>query len=282
MVLEMGKPMDNRPIGIFDSGLGGLTAVKQLERILPNEDIVYFGDTGRVPYGSKSKETLLKYAAQDVAFLKNYNVKAVLAACGTISTVANEVGTGCGVPYFDVLHATAAAAVAATKNGRIGVIGTSTTIASGAYSREILALDGSVQVFEQACPLFVPLVENGWISPQDEVTKLVAQRHLTPVAAMGVDTLILGCTHFPIIEAVIAKVMGEQVHLIDSGREAGDALMNCLKAAGGLSDAKGKGTQRFFVSDAPKAFSKIGALFLGHSLQTEAVQVNIETFSANQ
>lgn len=196
--------MDNRPIGVFDSGLGGLTAMRELIRTLPNESILYFGDTGRVPYGSRGREIIRKYAKQDMNFLIRHDVKAVLAACGTVSSVARDIGDALPVPYFDVLRPTARAAVEQTKNGKIGIIGTAATIASGSYRKEIERLAPKTEVFEQACPLFVPLVENAFVSPDDPIPRLTAERYLTPIREAGVDTLILGCTHYPIISVPFA------------------------------------------------------------------------------
>ena len=180
--------MDNRPIGVFDSGLGGLTAMRELIRTLPNESILYFGDTGRVPYGSRGREIIRKYAKQDMNFLIRHDVKAVLAACGTVSSVARDIGDALPVPYFDVLRPTARAAVEQTKNGKIGIIGTAATIASGSYRKEIERLAPKTEVFEQACPLFVPLVENAFVSPDDPIPRLTAERYLTPIREAGVDT----------------------------------------------------------------------------------------------
>ena len=177
--------MDNRPIGVFDSGLGGLTAMRELIRTLPNESILYFGDTGRVPYGSRGREIIRKYAKQDMNFLIRHDVKAVLAACGTVSSVARDIGDALPVPYFDVLCPTARAAVEQTKNGKIGIIGTAATIASGSYRKEIERLAPKTEVFEQACPLFVPLVENAFVSPDDPIPRLTAERYLTPIREAG-------------------------------------------------------------------------------------------------
>ena len=270
--------MDNRPIGVFDSGLGGLTAFKELEKLLPHEDIIYFGDTGRVPYGTKSKETIRRYTAQIISFLRAHKVKAVLAACGTVSSVASDIGAASGIPFVDVLHSTAAAAVKASKNCKIGIIGTPATIASGSYEREMLKLNADLTAFGQACPMFVPLVENGYISPQDEVTRLVAERSLAPLKSAGVDTLILGCTHFPIIAPVISAVMGPQVQLINSGKEAAFALLDLLKAEALLKSSAEPAEHRFFVSDMPENFSAIAETFLGHSIKGETERVNIEEY----
>ena len=209
----------NHPIGVFDSGVGGLTAVKELRALLPHEDIVYFGDTSRAPYGNRSRDTILRYARQDVNFLLSQKVKMIIAACGTVSSVAASMGQSLPVPFTGVVTPTCRAAVKATKNKRIGVIATAATIDSGSYRKELNALHPEIQVFEQPCPLFVPLVENAFIDPGDQVTNLVAQRYLSGLRGAGVDTLILGCTHYPIISAIISKAMGDQVTLIDSGRE---------------------------------------------------------------
>lgn len=272
--------MDNRPIGVFDSGLGGLTAVKQLEKVLPGESIVYFGDTGRVPYGSRDRRTIQRYAQQDMAFLLSQNVKAVLAACGTVSSVARSVGESLSVPYIDVIVPCARAAAAATKTGKIGVIGTAATIASDSYRKALLAINHKYEVFPQACPLFVPLVEAGFVSPQDEVTRLVAERYLAPVRAAGVDTLILGCTHYPIISATIASVMGKGVRLIDSGREAALALAQALKENDLLCQ---QGTPRqvsYYVTDTPENFMNVAELFLGHSVEGRTERIDIERYGA--
>ena len=270
--------MDNRPIGVFDSGLGGLTAFKELETLLPHEDILYFGDTGRVPYGTKSKETIRRYTAQIIEFLKSRGVKAILAACGTVSSVAGDIGAACGVPFVDVLHATAQAAVAASPSQRIGVIATPTTIASGSFQQELVRLSPQAHVFGQACPLFVPLVENGYIAPDDEVTRLVAERSLAPVKQAGADTLILGCTHFPIIAPVIADVMGRDVQLINSGLAAAAALARLLRERDLLKSEQTPAQYRFFVSDTPDNFSAVAEIFLGHSVKGVTQKIQIEEY----
>ena len=268
--------MDNRPIGVFDSGLGGLTAVKQLEKLLPGESIIYFGDTGRVPYGSRGKETIRRYARQDMDFLLSQNVKAVLAACGTVSSVARSVGEALSVPYIDVIRPSAQAAAAATKNGKIGVIGTAATIHSDSYRSALLRLNHQLQVFPQACPLFVSLVESGFVAPQDEVTRLVAERYLAPVRAAGVDTLILGCTHYPIIAPTIGSVMGRGVTLIDSGREAALAMAQALKDRDLLCEPGAPRQVRYFVTDTPENFMNVAELFLGHSVEGRTQRIDIE------
>lgn len=211
--------MSSKPIGVFDSGLGGLTAVKELLHVLPHEDIVYFGDTGRVPYGNRSRETIIKYAEQDAGFLLSKGVKLLIAACGTVSSVASELGGRFRVPFTGVVAPTAAAAAAATKNGNIGVIGTTATIRSGSYKRALQKLSANIRVFQQDCPLFVPLVENNFLSPEDPVVTTIAARYLSWLKENGVDTIILGCTHYPMLKAAISKVMDNRVTLVDSGRE---------------------------------------------------------------
>lgn len=270
--------MDNRPIGVFDSGLGGLTAVKELEKVLPRESIVYFGDTGRVPYGTRSRETVRSYARQDMDFLISREVKAVLAACGTVSSTAADIGAGLPVPYFDVVVPTAKAAAAATGNGKIGIIGTSATIHSDSYRKALLGINYKLEVYSQPCPLFVPLVENAFISPQDEVTRLVAERYLAPIRESGVDTLILGCTHYPIISATIASVMGRGVTLIDSGREAALALAAALREQDLLCDGSAPRQADYYVTDAPESFTGVAELFLGHSVEGRTERINIENY----
>lgn len=274
----MSYEMRNHPIGIFDSGLGGLTAMKELETLLPDESIVYFGDTGRVPYGTRSSEIINQYAAQDIRFLKSQNIKVVLAACGTISSVARDVGKTCGLPFFDVLHATVQAAIRATKNGRIGVIATPATIASGSYRQEILKLRPELQVFEQPCPMFVPLVENGYISPHDEVTNLVVQRSLSPIRAKNIDTLILGCTHFPIIAPIISSVIGKDITLVNSGKEAALALSSYLRENDLLKAEGVPTTKSFYVSDTTEIFSNVAEIFLGHTVSGTTHRINIESY----
>lgn len=264
--------MDNRPIGVFDSGLGGLTAVKQLEQVLPGESLVYFGDTGRVPYGSRGKDTILRYARQDMDFLLAQNVKAVLAACGTVSSTARDIGESLGVPYFDVVLPTARAAAAATKNKKVGVIGTNATIHSDAYRKALLQLDYKLQVFSQPCPLFVPLVENGRFRPGDIVIETVAAEYLAPLKAAGVDTLVLGCTHYPLLEEVIAACMGPGVALVSAGAEGARAAADFLRARGALSGRSDGGACRFFVSDRQEDFARLASIFLGRDV-TEAVEL---------
>ena len=229
--------MDDRPIGVFDSGLGGLTTVRELCRLLPEEDIVYFGDTGRVPYGSRSRETIVKYARQDVAFLRTFDLKTIVIACGTVSTTALDVlAAENPIPVLGVVAPAARAAARATRS--IGLIGTQASIRSGAYERLIRAENPAARVLAQPCPLFVPLVENGRFRPGDVVIETVAAEYLAPLKEAGVDTLVLGCTHYPLLEKVIGAYMGPEVRLINSGAEGARAAADCLRErdapAGGL------------------------------------------------
>ncbi|MBQ9428366.1 MAG: glutamate racemase [Clostridia bacterium] len=258
-------------IGIFDSGLGGLSAYKELRALRPHEDYLYFGDTGRVPYGTRSKEILQKYTRQDIAFLRSRGVDAILAACGTVSSVVlDEIRDEYDLPIFGVVDAAAAAAVKATKNGRIGVLGTGATISSRAFERKIAALSGDALVIPRACPLFVPLVENGYIARDCEVTRLVARDYLAPIKAAGADTLILGCTHFPLIADILNDLL-DGVTLINAGAAAAAAVAASLPQ----SDPKKSGSASFFVSDNPANFDEIARIFLdGHTISAEKVDID--------
>lgn len=264
---------DNRPIGVFDSGLGGLTVVKQLKNLMPNESIVYFGDTGRVPYGSKSNETIIRYAKEDEAFLLQNNVKLIVAACGTVSSVAAHTKKDLPVPFFDVVVPAAKDAVATTKTGRIGIIGTVATIKSGAHKREILKLNPDAFIVSNACPLFVPLVEEGWIEKYDEVTIKTAERYLKPIKEAGVDTLILGCTHYPALYDIIANIMGDDVALINMGASVAKKVEEALSLSGGFADAPSD--DKYFVSDRVDSFSKTAKSLLGFDIETKVEKIDI-------
>lgn len=270
--------MRNRAIGIFDSGLGGLTAARELMKVLPSEDIIYFGDTGRVPYGNKSVDTIKKYAKQDVNFLLSNNVKAIIAACGTVSSVAKDLYGTVPVPYTGVLRPTAKAALNATKNGRIGVIGTTATINSHSYKNHISELSKDAEVFEVDCPLFVPLVENGFTDSEDIIVKSVVERYVSPLLEKGVDTLILGCTHYPILKSAIGKAMGENVTLIDSGRATALYTAELLRENNLLREEKTEGTYKFYVSDTPDNFENLAGVFLGKNIDNQVTQIQIEEY----
>ncbi|MDR1253739.1 MAG: glutamate racemase [Oscillospiraceae bacterium] len=270
--------MANDAIGIFDSGLGGLTTVKELNRILPMEDIIYFGDTGRVPYGTRSKDAIIKYAKQDIAFLKSFKVKMIIAACGTVSSVANFIGDSLPLPFIGIVKPCAIAAVKATKNGKIGVIGTAATIKSHAYLKEMNILKENLDIFEIACPLFVPLIESGIISPGDPVLLEVARRYLLELKEKNIDTLILGCTHYPIIMEAISSIMGENVNIINSGRETAIYAYEFLKNRGMLKKSDDHGKYLFYVSDTADGFESEASKFLNLNLEYKCKKIDIEQY----
>lgn len=268
--------MDPRPIGVFDSGLGGLTCVKRLMDVMPGEDIIYLGDTGRVPYGGKSRETILKYARQDIAFLRSFDIKAVVAACGTVSTNGlEEIAGDYPIPVFGVADAAAQAAARATRNGRIGLIGTTASIRSRAYDEKILRARPGAEIFKKACPLFVPLVEEGRIGRDDEVLRLVAEGYLKELRDTGIDTLILGCTHYPLIAGTVREVMGPGVTLIDTGAETAERLRRALAQAGALAE-RARGGYTYYVTDSAEDFGRSAALFLGTHMEGDVHRVTLE------
>ncbi len=262
--------MDNRPIGVFDSGLGGLSAVRHLQDLLPGEDIIYFGDTGRVPYGTRSRDTIRRYAEEDCRLLLNKGVKYIIAACGTVSSVAPDLLSDLPVPAIGVVEPTAKAASAATANGKIGILGTAATIRSASFEKALLKIDPSFSITATPCPLFVPLVENGWIGIDDPVAIPMVRRYLSAAKLAGVDTIILGCTHFPLLSPIIRQEMGDRVTLIDSGAETATLCAEQLRQADALSN-RDKGETRYFVSDQPEGFSHIAEIFLGHPVEDVAM-----------
>ena len=270
--------MDQRPIGVFDSGSGGLTAVREIRSILPSENIIYFGDTSRVPYGGRSPEILLHYARQDVHFLRSFDVKALLVACGTVSTNALPVlAAESDIPILGVVEPACAAAAAATRNRKVGLIATSASVRSGAYERTLAAMDSTITVYAGACPLFVPLVANGRFRPGDTVIETVAREYLTPLRDTGIDTLILGCTHYPLLAEVIAGVMGSGVTLIDSGASAARALRQTLSDKGLLAQ-RASGTLTLYASDQPQDFGALAPQFLRRPLEGAVLPVDIERY----
>lgn len=282
MTHDHSRSIGNRPIGVFDSGLGGLSAVRQIRTLLPGEDLIYFGDTGRVPYGTRSRDTIRRYAAQDIRFLLSHaDCKAVVVACGTVSANAlEELRAENDIPIIGVIDPAVEAAARATKNGKIGIIATPSTIASGAYEKALLAKDASFSMTSQACALFVPLVENGFVDADDPIPRLTAERYLKSIRESGADTLILGCTHYPLLAAVISAVL-PNVTLIDTGYEAARSLSALLTEHKMASAADKPGISRFYVSDEPQNFAGAAARFLGLSpnegLPT-VEKINIELF----
>ncbi len=269
--------MNNKSIGVFDSGLGGLTAVKQIMTELPNENIIYFGDTGRVPYGTRSRETILKYTRSDIRFLKTFDVKIIVIACGTASSAALPmIKNEFDIPIVGVIDAAVYAAVRATKNKKIGVIGTSGTIKSREYENQIKEYDSDMRVFSRECPMLVPLVENGYFDTP--VTKLIVEEYLEEIRRHGVDTLILGCTHYPLLEKVIHEYMGDDVTLINSGAEVAKYLKKKLDSENAHSGQTDENQYRYYVSDDISSFEQLGGIFLEREINGQVNKIDIEKY----
>ncbi len=271
--------MDPRPIGVFDSGLGGLTAVRALRRILPEENLIYFGDTARVPYGSRSRETLLRYSRQDVRFLRSFDIKAIVIACGTVSTTS--LASLCAendLPIIGVVAPTCQRALAVSREGRIGLIATPASVRSGAYEACLKAQEPSCAVFSAACPLFVPLVENGRYRRGDIVIETVAREYLQPLIDQGIDTLILGCTHYPLLTDVLSDICGPDVTLVSAGEESAFALKRTLRAMDARADPSQSGSAEFFVSDRTEGFEALASVFLEEDLHHVVRQIDIDRY----
>jgi glutamate racemase len=257
------------PIGIFDSGVGGLTVLKEVIKILPYEDIIYLGDTARVPYGIRSHETILKYSYANADFLMTQKIKLLVIACNTASSVSTRyLKKRFNIPIIEVITPGAKRAAKATKNQNIGVIGTEAMIRSENYVRAIKELNPLIEVYPKACPLFVPLVEEGWTEEDNEVSLMVAKKYLNELILSNIDTLVLGCTHYPLLKSVIKKVMGYDVKLVDSAQETAKEILRILKERKLLSSDQGKGNVKFFVTDDIERFKKIGYKFLGIKIKT--------------
>ncbi len=253
------------PIGIFDSGLGGLTVARAIYQALPSDSTIYFGDTARVPYGPKSPAVVRRYSLEIMDWLLRQGVKVLVVACNTSTAHALEALVDAApVPVLGVIEAGARAAVRASAGRPVGVIGTAGTIASRAYRRAIEALDPGVEVVDRACPLFVPLVEEGWFD--QPATRLVAEQYLAPIRAHGVGSLVLGCTHYPLLKPLLGEIMGPEVTLVDSADETARALAELLERRGQVAPAGGEVFHRFAVSDDPERFRQIGSRFLGERL----------------
>lgn len=254
--------MKNRPIGVFDSGVGGLTVVKQMFKKLPDESIIYLGDTARVPYGTKSPETVKRFSIENADFLMRFKVKLIVVACNTASSTSmGELIKHAHVPVVGVIKPGAKKAVTVTRNNRIGIIGTHTTIKSRAYVREIKSISPKIDVVSKPCPLFVPLVEEGWL--REKATFAIAEKYLASFRRKGIDTLVLGCTHYPLLKQVIGKVMGKSVKIIDSASSVADEVHTILMSMGELSRGRKKPRHRFFATDAVEHFVRVGERFLG-------------------
>jgi glutamate racemase len=268
--------MNNRYIGVFDSGLGGLTVVKELKKVLPDENIIYFGDTGRVPYGTRSNETITKYVKSDINFLKSFDIKSIIVACGTASTVAlPRMQTDGDIPIIGVVEPTVKAAVEKSKTKRIAVLGTPGTIKSGMYETKIREICPDVYVVNKACTLFVPIVENG--CTDDEIAYHVCKKYLDEVLNENVDTIILGCTHYPLLTNTISKIAGSDVTLINAGAETARYIKQYLTENELCADTKCESQYRYYVSDSVDNFSCMADLFLGEHI-TNIEKIDIDKY----
>jgi glutamate racemase len=258
--------MHRKPIGVFDSGIGGLTVAKSLFELLPNENIIYLGDTARLPYGSKSKETVILYSIECLKFLLAKKVKLIVVACNTASSVAVPfLQKITKIPVTGVIAPGSRAATEKTKNKKIGVIGTLGTIKSKSYNKQIRKFNDNCEISSQSCSLFVQLAEDGWTDNQ--IALLTAKEYLKELKDIGIDTLILGCTHYPILKNTISKVMGKGVRLIDSGEETAKDVKKFLEENNLLNNSKNRGKHKFFVTDFPNNFKPISERFLGQNIK---------------
>lgn len=260
---------DDRPIGVFDSGIGGLTVAKAIFQLLPNEEVRYFGDTARVPYGPKSPATVLHYSREAAAFLLAQEIKMLVVACNTATAHAAEaLAHELSVPVVGVVEPGARTAARTTRSGRVGVIGTTGTIASGAYDLAVRRLVEDARVYAQPCPLFVPLIEEGW--QEHEATRLVAEDYLRPLIEVDIDVLILGCTHYPLLASVIQQTLGPKVQLVDSAHETAIEVKRELERRGALRTSSAPPSHQFFASDSPMRFREVGVRFL------DGVSMNVQ------
>lgn len=275
--------MDKRSIGVFDSGVGGLTVVKELRKQMPNEDITYFGDIARVPYGGKSPETILRYSREDINFLLSRDVKAIVVACGTASSVlTTEIIREYDLPIFTVIKPSCEDAVKKSKTGKIAVIGTAATVKSRAHLNEIKQLTQTAEVYERPCPLFVPIVENGYLDPENVVIKQIVTDYLAPVRAANPDTLILGCTHYPLLSEAIGNFMGPEVTLVNMGVRLAEEVKSSLEEQGLANSEKRHGNVRYYVSDDTMQFAALASIFLEESIRGFVEQVEIQESSGGK
>ena len=263
--------MDKRPIGVFDSGLGGLTVVKELQKVLPGESIIYFGDTGRVPYGSKSEETIIQYTKEIFSFMEEKNVKAVVAACGTVSSVMIKHNINPKVLFTGVVVPSCLSALQKSKNKRIGLIGTKATVKSNSYASFISRIDANAEVFSVACPLFVPLVEAGMFREDNEIVKKTVEYYLSEFKDKNIDTIILGCTHYPLLKDVIRNYLGDDIEIIDSGIETADLIKKMLNKNDMLSEEI-NGKYEFYVSDSVEDFIDNAGVFLEKEIKGQTLK----------
>lgn len=279
MTIEWNHKDKDAPVGVFDSGVGGLTVAREIMRQIPNEKIIYFGDTARVPYGSKSKETVTRFSRQIVRFLSTFQVKAIVVACNTASACAlDELEQESDIPIIGVVKPGARVASEVTRNGRIGVIGTEATIGSKIYNQYITELNRDVTIYGKACPLFVPLVEEGlWVDP---VTDEIARRYLAELIDLDIDTLILGCTHYPLIRSALGRIMGETVSLVNPAYETARELKELLGEKGLLGDhapALGENQYQFYVSDMAEKFKNFANSIIKYGILS-AKTIHIEEY----
>ena len=261
---------DTRPIGVFDSGIGGLTVLREIWKVLPGESTIYFGDNSRAPYGNKSRSTIIRYSLQNMKFLESKDVKMIVIACNTASAYAYDtLKDRAGVPVVEVVTPGAEAAIRATKNGRIGIIGTKATISTGVYKKAVedcAEKHGikSIEIYQKTCPLFVSLAEEGWWD--NEIARLTAKEYLTPLKEAGIDTLVMACTHYPLLAKVIGEIMGDSITLVNTGEAAAAVVKNMLTEGGNTSGDAGTPKREFFTSDEPEMFESVATPFLGEGL----------------
>ena len=261
---------DNRPVGVFDSGIGGLTVLREIWKTVPEESTIYFGDNSRSPYGTKSRSTIIRYSLQNMKFLESKDVKMIVVACNTASAYAyEELKARAGVPVVEVVTPGADVACRATKNGKIGIIATKGTISTGVYKKAVedrakeLGME-NIEIFQQACPLFVSLAEEGWWDK--EVTRLTAEEYLKPLKEAGVDTLVMACTHYPLLSKVIQEVMGDNVVLVNTGEATAKVVKELLDKEGTASEGNNSPVREFYTSDEPELFEQVATPFLGEGL----------------
>ncbi len=266
MKISKNVPDNNRPIGVFDSGIGGLTVLKEIMNILPQENTIYLGDTARVPYGIRSPETVIKYSFENTKFLFTRDIKLLVIACNTASSISlDAIKDSIAIPVIGVIEPGAQAAVRVTRKKRVGIIGTDATITSNAYTNVIKALDERIKVFGLPCPLFVPLVEEGWTD--GNIATLVVRRYLKNIKKRDIDTLVLGCTHYPLLRTIISRVMGRGVRLIDSAVETSHEIKKTLEAMKIMRKKKERPVREFYVTDSPEKFLNVGERFLGKKIE---------------
>lgn len=270
--------MDNRPIGVFDSGLGGLTVLKEIIKLLPGESVVYFGDSGRTPYGTKSKDTVIKYTFQNMRFMLNQDIKMVVIACNTMSAYSfQQVARSFDIPIVEVIQPGAVTGVKETKNRKLGIIGTTATINSGAYEKAVNGIDAAIEIYSKACPLFAPLVEEGQEWWENDIAFRITEEYLKTLKEKDVDTLILGCTHYPLLQNTISKVMGNGVKLVSSALETAKAVGKILNEYSLQRDEQLKPVYRFYTSDSPEKFEPLCNAILGNKINS-AERIDIEKY----